>query len=129
MSSLNPIQCRFTALRIRTCKGRARWCRTWVEPLFEAELNLVSAPMPNEENVMNWMQMIDHCFGLKDRPFAQHPSDEETAFDLLMILRSKHIGWAEFERQLRRRLDTMPKLDTDEEVRRVRGYFRIWLLD
>jgi hypothetical protein len=66
---------------------------------------------------------------LKNREFAGHPSDEETAFQLLAELRARHVGWSEFERELRRQLDRMPKLDTAREVRRVRGFYRPWMLD
>lgn len=76
-----------------------------------------------------WTKLIGQCFGLEDREFAGHPSDEETAFELLAELRARYVGWSEFERELRRQLDRMPKLDTDREVRRVRGFFRPWLLD
>ena len=77
----------------------------------------------------DWKSMIHWCFGLEDRPLAQPPSAEENAFELLAELRARAIGWRTFERELRRQLDRMPKLDTEAEVRRVRGYFRIWLLD
>jgi len=79
--------------------------------------------------VEKWTTLIGQCFGLEDRQFAGHPSDEETAFELLGELRGRHVGWSEFECELRRRLDLMPKLDTDREVQRVRGFFRPWLLD
>ncbi len=77
----------------------------------------------------NWKKLIGQCFGLEDRQFAGHPSDEQTAFEVLGELRARHVGWSEFERELRRQLDRMPSLDTDREVARVRGYFRVWLLD
>ena len=76
-----------------------------------------------------WESMICRCFGLEDRPFGQHPSSEQDAFELLTELRSRAVGWGTFERELRRQLDRMPKLDTEAEVRRVRVYFRVWLLD
>jgi hypothetical protein len=78
---------------------------------------------------MNWQTKIDHCFGLADRDFAEHPSDEATAFELLGILREKHVGWSTFERELRKRLAAMPKLDVDRQVGLVRPFFRPWLLD
>ncbi len=77
----------------------------------------------------NWKSMIHRCFGLEDRPFAQHPSSEQDAFELLTELRARAIGWATFERELRRQLDQMPKLDTEAEVRCVHAYYRLWLLD
>lgn len=77
----------------------------------------------------DWKSMIHWCFGLEDRPFAQHPSAEQDAFELLTELRARAVGWTTFERELRRQLNQMPKLDTEAEVSRVRGYFRIWLLD
>lgn len=73
--------------------------------------------------------MISQCFGLEDRRFAGHPSDEETAFELLAELRKRHIGWATFEKELRAQLANMPKLKTDEEVERVAIFFRVWMLD
>lgn len=76
-----------------------------------------------------WKDMIDRCFGLEDRAFAEHPSDEIEAFALLTELRRHYVGWSEFERELRRRLDGMPKLNNKEQVKLVRCYFRIWLLD
>ena len=78
---------------------------------------------------MPWREMINGCFGLADRQFAGHPSDEERAFDLLAELRKKHIGWQEFEFDLRQQLGSMPKLNADAEVKRVSTYFRPWMLD
>ncbi len=76
-----------------------------------------------------WENLIHQCFGLEDRQFAGHPSDEKTAFELLAQLRAANVGWSRLERELRRQLDSMPKLDTDEQVQRVRDFFRPWLLD
>lgn len=76
-----------------------------------------------------WTKLIGQCFGLDDRQFAGHPSDEESALELLVELRARHVGWSKFERELRRQLERMPKLETDREVRRVRSFFRPWLLD
>ncbi|GGD84314.1 hypothetical protein GCM10011515_00080 [Tsuneonella deserti] len=77
----------------------------------------------------DWKSMIHWCFGLEDREFAQHPSDEQNAFELLTELRSRAVSWPTFERELRKQLGGMPKLDTEAEVRRVHGYFGPWLLD
>lgn len=78
---------------------------------------------------MSWTKKIRGCFGLEDRHFAGHPSDEQQAFELLTELRQKHIGWAEFERELRSQLGGMPKLNADGEIARVKRYFRSWMLD
>ena len=78
---------------------------------------------------MDWQERIRGCFGLEDRQFAGHPSDEERAFELLTQLRQEHVGWAEFERELRQQLGRMPKLNPDDEVDRVAKYFRVWMLD
>lgn len=76
-----------------------------------------------------WKKMIGRCFGLEDRAFAEHPGDEQEAFALLGELRAHGVGWAEFERELRRQLNRMPELDTGDQVRLVRSYFRPWMLD
>lgn len=78
---------------------------------------------------MTWQQMIGRCFGLEDRHFAGHPSDENTAFELLTELRTRHIGWQMFEAELRSQLANMPKLHTEDEVARVKTFFRVWMLD
>lgn len=77
----------------------------------------------------SWKDMIGTCFGLADRPFAQHPSSEQDAFELLGELRTRDVGWTTFERELRAQLAQMPKLNTEEQIRLVEHYFRTWLLD
>ncbi len=77
----------------------------------------------------NWKDQIDHLFGLRDRSFAEHPSSEEDAFNLLAELRRLHIGWSEFERELRVRLKRMPMLDAETQVKLARERYAIWLLD
>lgn len=72
-------------------------------------------------------KMIDGCFGLQDRPFAEHPSDLNDAFDMLIELRERRIVWFEFEPILRQRLARMPKLDAEQQVRRVRSFIEPWL--
>ncbi|WP_324750991.1 hypothetical protein SH591_06265 [Sphingomonas sp. LY54] len=72
-------------------------------------------------------KMIDRCFGAKDRPFAEHPSDLNDAFEMLIELRERRIVWFEFEPILRRRLARMPKLDIDQQVRRARAFIEPWL--
>lgn len=78
---------------------------------------------------MDWTKKISGCFGLEDRRFAGHPTDEQRAFELLTELRQEHVGWAEFERELRHQLGDMPKLNANNEVTRVARYFRAWMLD
>lgn len=78
---------------------------------------------------MRWQNRISGCFGLADREFAGHPSDMERAFELLTQLRQEHVGWEEFEEELRSQLANMRKLGTDEQVKRVREAFQFWLLD
>ena len=75
----------------------------------------------------SWENKIDRCFGLADRPFAEHPSDLEEAFTMLAELREDRVIWEEFEPVLRRHLARMPKLDTNEQVQRVRGFIEPWL--
>lgn len=77
---------------------------------------------------MNW-DMLDACFCSGERSFAEHPGDWQTAFDVLTELRARRIGWTRVERELRRRLGDMPKLDAEAEVKRVQHYFGCWLLD
>lgn len=78
---------------------------------------------------MDWKNKISGCFGLSDRSFAGHPSDEERAFELLSYLRKDHVGWAEFSEALVNYLDNCTELHTTEQVRKVEQYFRPWLLD
>lgn len=76
-----------------------------------------------------WNDLIAECFCYGERPFAEHPSDEESAFQLLSQLRQRHIGWSTFSAELERQLNCMPKLNAKAEVARVHLYFRQWLLD
>lgn len=76
-----------------------------------------------------WQEKISRCFGLEDRHFAGHPSDEQEAFELLAQLRNENIGWAEFRKELANQLATMPKLNATNEINRVRKYFKVWMLD
>lgn len=75
----------------------------------------------------DWKRAIGHCFGLNDRAFAEHPSDLNDAFDLLTQLRDQRVLWFEFEPELRLHLKRMPKLDTEQQVRRVRTFIEPWL--
>ena len=78
---------------------------------------------------MAWQNMIQGCFGLADREFAGHPSDEQRAFELLSELRENSVGWTEFETELRSQLSNMSKLHANDQVERVASFFRMWLLD
>ena len=78
---------------------------------------------------MSWEEKLHSCFGLADRRFALHPSDEEQAFEVLSELRKTHIGWGRVEEEIRRFLQGNKHLDVDAEVDRVRTFFRPWLLD
>ena len=80
-----------------------------------------------DDKMGSWEIKIDRCFGLEDRPFAEHPSDLEVAFTMLAELREDRVIWEEFERVLRRRLARMSKLNTEEQVQRVRGFIEPWL--
>lgn len=77
----------------------------------------------------DWIELIAECFCFGERSFAQHPSDEETAFELLTQLRERHIGWSTVSLELERQLKQMPKLEIEAELERVCLYFRAWLLD
>lgn len=77
----------------------------------------------------DWKKLIPQCFCYGQREFVGHPSDEETAFELLALLRAKGIGWPTFVCELRRQLKHMPKLSVEAEVQRVRERFQIWMLD
>ncbi|MGJ8562827.1 MAG: hypothetical protein ACSHXY_04675 [Alphaproteobacteria bacterium] len=69
------------------------------------------------------------CFGLEDRKFAGHPSDEIRAFDLLQKLREDNVGWEVVEMCVRRLLLSNKKLNADEQVAEVKKYYRPWILD
>ncbi|MBB4087069.1 hypothetical protein SAMN05216557_105176 [Sphingomonas carotinifaciens] len=77
----------------------------------------------------DWNDLIADCFCYGERAFAEHPSDEEAAFQLLSQLRQRHIGWSTFSGELERQLDGMPKLNAKAELARAHLYFRKWLLD
>jgi hypothetical protein len=73
--------------------------------------------------------LIPQCFCHGERAFAEHPVDEEAAFELLTRLRARYIDWPMFSRELQRQLAGMPKPDTQAELERVRARFQIWVLD
>lgn len=77
----------------------------------------------------DWKKMIPMCFCYGERTFIGHPSEEETAFELLAQLRVRSIGWSTFVTEVRRQLKRMPKLDVDAEVELVRKRFKPWLYD
>lgn len=78
---------------------------------------------------MDWKDKISGCFGLDDREFAKHPSDDIRAFELLSILRNENVGWEEFSGELVKYLNNTPKPHKSDQVKRVEKFYRIWLLD
>lgn len=78
---------------------------------------------------MSWKNKLEHCFGLADRRFAGHPSDEQRAFEVLMELRADNVGWEEIEKVVRAFLQGNQKLHVEEQVKLVKTYFRPWVLD
>ncbi len=77
----------------------------------------------------DWKKLIPQCFCYGERGFVGHPSEEETAFELLAQLRARSIGLATFIAEVGRQLKDMPKLDAATEMRTVRARFEPWLLD
>lgn len=49
---------------------------------------------------MTWDHRLPGCFGNIDGLFAIHWCDEERAFDWLVTLRSRKIGWEEAKAQI-----------------------------
>ncbi len=78
---------------------------------------------------MNWKTELQQCFGLSDRRFAGHPSDQRHAHKVLGYLIQENIGMDEVEAEVRRFLSTNPKLHADDQVDRVRLFFKAWLTD
>ena len=78
---------------------------------------------------MTWKNEIQMCFGLADRRFAGHPSDQQRAYKVLGELLEKNISMAEVEKELRDFLSGNPSLHVDEQIARVRLFYAAWLDD
>lgn len=76
---------------------------------------------------MDWKKKLHSCFGLEDRRFAGHPSDQRNAHELLGYLIVNNISMAEVEREVWIFLASNPKLHADEQVARVQRFFGVWL--
>lgn len=74
-----------------------------------------------------WRQDLGRCFGLVDRRFAGHPSDLQTAYEMLGKLIKENISMAEVEAEVRNLLRNNPNLHADEQVVRIRNFLQIWL--
>lgn len=78
---------------------------------------------------MDWKEKLSRCFGLSDRKFAGHPSDKQRAYELLGYLIQQNIGMSEVEAELRIILKDTHNLHEDEQIERVRDFFKLWLDD
>lgn len=72
---------------------------------------------------------IRGCFGSNDLLFANHPCDEERAFDLLVKLRNEEITWEDTEKAFR---DFLNSQTTDinhinSQMKKVEDRYRVWL--
>jgi hypothetical protein len=76
-----------------------------------------------------WAKLIPGCFCDGERGFLDHPSEEETAFELLSHLRARFIGWPTLRAEVLRQLRGMPLLNAAVEIEKVRLRFQPWLLD
>lgn len=77
----------------------------------------------------DWKNQIENCFGMTDKAFAVHPSDENAAFSLLTTLRNESVGWAELETETRKFLSDCASEHVDRQVSKMEGAMRFWLLD
>jgi hypothetical protein len=76
---------------------------------------------------MDWKLAIRGCFGVEDRRFAEHPSDQRRAYELLGYLIEQNISMKEVADELRLFLAKNPLLHADEQIDRVREFYGIWL--
>jgi hypothetical protein len=79
----------------------------------------------------SWKSQIPNCFRESDLAFANHPNDEERAFNLLVTLRAESVGWKEvkaaFEAFL---MSERARPDHIERVlSQIERLYRPWLLD
>jgi hypothetical protein len=80
---------------------------------------------------MDWDQELPGCFAAMTAPFGLHPRDEERAFDWLVSLRDRQIGWqaakAQIDAYLRDQRVTGDALD--KQIERARVKLQPWLRD
>jgi hypothetical protein len=84
-----------------------------------------------ERSSMSFDRELPRCFGVADRIFAGHPSDEDAAFEWLKSLRKRHIGWKAARAQIREYLKSKNarRAHIQEQVKRARLRLKPWLLD
>lgn len=76
-----------------------------------------------------WKSMVRGCFGVADKKFARHASDQECAFDLLKTLREQGIGWRELKQELHDFLDGATADHVAAEITHAKLMMKPWLLD
>lgn len=79
----------------------------------------------------DWKKKISGCFGEKDLIFAGHPSDENSAFELLKSLRKDAIGWAETKEAINQWLASQNAnaAHTSRQLAKAGEHFKPWILD
>jgi len=80
---------------------------------------------------MAWDRLVPGTFGDSDLIFAGHPADEDRAFEWLIDLRKREIGWRDARRQLEEYLTSRkasPQHIADQ-LKRIEPAMKPWLLD
>tara|TARA_R100000005_G_scaffold95741_3_gene78503 strand:- start:1683 stop:1922 length:240 start_codon:yes stop_codon:yes gene_type:complete len=77
----------------------------------------------------NWKEMVPGCFGETDKIFAEHPLDEDRAFELLKVCRDQSIGWAALEREFQSFLSGLDPSHVSRQITKARRMMKEWLLD
>lgn len=78
---------------------------------------------------MDWMQRIGGCFGTADGLFANHPLDEDRAFQLLRIMRENGVGWEQAREAFRKYMeDNSFGADiVEEQMASIERHMKPWL--
>jgi hypothetical protein len=75
---------------------------------------------------MDWKQKISGCFGNENQVFS---TNRDSAFELLVYLRSHRIGWSVVQPEFRRHLESHgcgPR-HTAQQIVKIRNHMRPWL--
>lgn len=80
---------------------------------------------------MTYDPKLPGCFGERDLLFANHPLDEQRAFDWLNELRKQQTGWTEVRRQIQEFLTERGagKDHIRKQIERASKLLKPWLFD
>jgi hypothetical protein len=76
-----------------------------------------------------WTKKIPGCFGVSSLAFANHPADEQRAFQLLAELRAQQVDWTTSRREIKAFLTSKraSKAHVEAQMKRVALFFKPWL--